>query len=55
MNQQETREGLKTLKISPEVHKKLKVYCAESGENMTEIADTAILSMLAVKQEKKKK
>lgn len=45
----------KSLKISETVHKKLKMYIAETGGNMTEFADGAILSKLAINKVSKNK
>lgn len=48
-------KGTKSLKISEEVHKKLKMYCVQENVSMAEFADSAILSKLVIKSEYKKK
>ena len=45
-------ENMKTVKITPWVHRELKVFIARNEGNITEFADTAILSMLATKGHK---
>lgn len=51
-----SNDGLKTLKISENVHVKLKVYVAsDRTENMTEFGDAAILERLSRKIKEKKK
>jgi hypothetical protein len=46
---------MKTLKISPEVHKALKVFCAGRNANMTVMADYAILDMIEMEEKKPSK
>lgn len=55
MKQGENKEGTMSLKISKSVHKKLKLWCVENNCNLTEFADTALLSSLATKNKYKPK
>jgi hypothetical protein len=46
---------MKTVKIDTEVHKKVKVFCVETGNNITEFTNEALLAFLSSKMSVKKK
>lgn len=52
------KEPLKTFKVKEALHRLVKMYCAERGDNMIDFVETAIIAKLPpnykVKKEKQK-
>lgn len=45
-------DNRKNIKISPQVHKELKVYCAQAEESMDNVAELAIMEYIKSKGHK---